>query len=187
MPGPEPGQIGEPLPLAPPPIIVIRAGIQAGYTHCPQIINHRATNSPPEPFGCRRLERKSGSTSQENEGHTINVSAIAQVCHEANRAIQLVTGDPAPSPAWADAPEWQRASAIEGVQKALDGETAEQLHESWCAFKAADGWIWGEVKDADAKTHPCLIEHDSLPPDQRAKDHVFAGIVAALDDGLRKA
>ena len=117
----------------------------------------------------------------------MDVSAIAQVCHEANRAIQQVTGDPAPSPSWDDAPEWQRSSAIEGVQKALDGETAEQLHESWCAFKENDGWVWGELKDVDAKTHPCLIEYDSLPPEQRAKDHVFAGIVSALDSGERKA
>jgi len=116
----------------------------------------------------------------------MDVSSIAQVCHEANRAIQLVTGDPQPSVSWSNAPGWQRASAIEGAQKALDGETAEQLHESWCEFKVADGWVWGEVKDADAKTHPCLIEYDSLPPEQRAKDHVFAAIVAALDSGERK-
>lgn len=115
----------------------------------------------------------------------MDIASIAQVCHEANRAIQLVTNDPAPSPVWDDAADWQRASAIEGVQKALDGETAEQLHESWCAFKVADGWVWGEVKDVDAKTHPCLIEYDSLPPEQRSKDHVFAAIVNALDSGER--
>lgn len=110
----------------------------------------------------------------------MNNEAIAQVCHEANRALQVLQGDPAPSPHWADAPEWQRVSAIEGVVKARAGETPEQLHESWCEFKVADGWIYGSEKDEEAKLHPCLVAYDDLPEAQKAKDHVFAGIVKAL-------
>ena len=34
---------------------------------------------------------------------------------------------------------------------------SEQLHESWCAAKVRDGWIYGDVKDAEARTHPCLV------------------------------
>lgn len=60
---------------------------------------------------------------------------IARVAHEANRAVQYVTDDPAPSPAWDEAPRWQRDSAIDGVCRALNGETPEELHESWCEFK----------------------------------------------------
>lgn len=110
----------------------------------------------------------------------MNNESIAQVCHEANRALQLISGDPAPSPCWDDAPEWQRASAIEGVAKARAGHGPEQLHESWCEFKVADGWIYGMVKDEVAKTHPCLVDYSELPPEQRIKDDVFAGIVKAL-------
>jgi hypothetical protein len=105
---------------------------------------------------------------------------IAQVCHEANRALQLISGDPAPSPAWADAPDWQRNSAIEGVEQAQAGATPQQLHDSWCAYKTDDGWTYGETKDADAKTHPCLVPYSALPADQRQKDAVFHAIVAAL-------
>lgn len=108
--------------------------------------------------------------------------AIAQVCHEANRAIQIVTDDPAVSPPWGDAPEWQRESAIDGVRKSLDGEGPEALHESWCDFKRADGWTHGDVKDADAKTHPCLVPYGDLPADQKAKDAVFSAIVNALKE-----
>jgi len=110
----------------------------------------------------------------------MDIISIARICHEANRAIQIVTGDPAPSAPWDQAEYWQQGSAIEGVQKALDGETAEQLHESWCAYKEAEGWVYGLVKDAVAKTHPCLVSYDALPDEQKAKDHVFAAIVAAL-------
>lgn len=30
------------------------------------------------------------------------------------------------------------------------------------------------------KTHPCLVEYENLPPEQRAKDHLFKAIVDAL-------
>lgn len=110
----------------------------------------------------------------------MRIAEIAQVCHEANRAVQAITGDPSPSPAWDGAPEWQRESAVEGVRQALDGATPEQLHESWCGHKRADGWTYGEVKDAGAKTHPCLVPYAELPAEQRAKDSLFHAIVAAL-------
>ena len=110
----------------------------------------------------------------------LTAADVARVCHEANRALQQVTADPAPSPPWDEAPDWQRDSAVEGVQQALRGATPEELHESWCAAKLRDGWRYGEVKDADAKTHPCLVDYDALPLDQRSKDYLFYGVVDAL-------
>lgn len=110
----------------------------------------------------------------------LNLQQIAAVAHDANRRLQILQGDPAPSPEWLDAPDWQRESAIDGVQAAIDGATPRQLHESWCAFKVADGWTFGPVKDADAKTHPCLVDYDDLPSEQRLKDALFAAIVQAL-------
>ena len=110
----------------------------------------------------------------------MNNQSIARVTHEANRAVQVETGDPAVSPHWDDAPQWQRDSATEGVEKALDGATPEELHEAWCEFKRNDGWVYGDVKDADAKTHPCLVPYAELPADQRAKDTLFQAVVQAL-------
>ncbi len=105
---------------------------------------------------------------------------IAQVCHAANRALQLIAGDPAPSPEWSDAPDWQRDSAIEGVAAAQAGATPEQQHEAWCDSKRREGWAYGPVKDAAAKTHPCLVPYADLPPEQQVKDAVFIAIVGAL-------
>lgn len=107
------------------------------------------------------------------------VEEIARVCHEANRAWCEANGDTSQVP-YDHAEGWQRDSAIEGVQAALEGATPEQLHESWCAAKVRDGWVYGEVKDAVAKTHPCLVRYDLLPEDQRLKDHLFGAIVGAL-------
>ncbi|MEV3895282.1 RyR domain-containing protein [Streptomyces anulatus] len=105
---------------------------------------------------------------------------IARVCHDANRAWQVATGDPAVSPGWDEAPEWQRDAAVDGVRQALRGASAEELHESWLEFKRADGWTYGAVKDGAARTHPCLVPYAELPPEQRQKDTLFGAIVAAL-------
>lgn len=107
---------------------------------------------------------------------------VARVAHEANRALQIVAGDPAVSPAWDEAPAWQRESAVHGVQKARMGMGPAALHEEWCAYKRAEGWVFGPVKDPEAKTHPCLVAYDDLPAEQQAKDHLFAAIVTVLSD-----
>jgi hypothetical protein len=105
---------------------------------------------------------------------------IARICHEANRALQVATEDPAPSPQWDDAPDWQRESAIAGVEEARRGATPEQLHTAWCEHKRAEGWTYGPRKDPDVKAHPCLVPYEQLPVEQRAKDTLFHAIVGAL-------
>lgn len=111
---------------------------------------------------------------------TINEGMIARVCHEANRALQILSGEDGVSPPWDDAPQWQRESAVEGVGKALAGASPEQLHESWCEYKVASGWTFGKIKDSDAKTHPCLVSYADLPESQRVKDRLFSAVVSAL-------
>ena len=108
----------------------------------------------------------------------ILVIAIAKVAHEINRAYCAALGDETQA-AWEDAPEWQRQSAIAGVEMHLANPdaTPEQSHESWLAQKLADGWVYGEVKDAEKKQHPCCVPYDQLPPEQKAKDYLFRAAV----------
>jgi hypothetical protein len=109
------------------------------------------------------------------------VEQIARVCHEANRGWCDATGDYSQM-TWDNAESWQRDSAVEGVAVALAGATPEQQHEAWCQAKSRDGWIYGDVKDAEAKTHPCLVPYADLPPEQRAKDALFTVIVNTLKE-----
>lgn len=111
----------------------------------------------------------------------ILISHIAMLAHEANRAYCLSLGDDS-QPAWADAPEWQQQSALAGVEMhaANPDATPEQSHESWLAQKTAQGWVYGEVKDAEKKTHPCCRPYAELPPEQKAKDYIFRGVVHAM-------
>ena len=114
----------------------------------------------------------------------MNIEQIAKIAHEANRAYCASRGDTSQS-AWEAAPEWQRASAIKGVEFHLDahasGETPapSASHDSWLAEKRAAGWTYGPVKDADAKQHPCFVPYGELPIEQQLKDYLFGYIVAA--------
>lgn len=110
----------------------------------------------------------------------MNQENIARVCHEVNRAYCQALGDHS-QPAWEDAPQWQKDSAMLGVKLHTEKNVGPQAsHESWMTQKVLDGWMYGAAKDADAKTHPCIVPFDMLPPEQQAKDFIFRAVVHAL-------
>lgn len=106
---------------------------------------------------------------------------IARVAHEVNRAYCASLGDTS-QPAWADAPEWQKKSAIAGVEFHLSHPDAKpsDSHESWLREKERDGWKFGPVKDPEKKEHPCFVPYAQLPAEQKAKDFLFLAVVRAL-------
>lgn len=106
---------------------------------------------------------------------------IARIAHEVNRAYCLALGDLSQLP-WDEAPEWQRESVLAGVMLHLSNPDAgpEASHEAWQAHQLAKGWQYGPAKDAEAKTHPCLVPFAELPVEQQAKDFLFRAIVHAL-------
>lgn len=112
---------------------------------------------------------------------SVDISKIARVCHETNRAYCAALGDLS-QPAWEDAPEWQKNSAVNGVAFHLANPTAgpENSHECWYAQKLAEGWTYGPVKDPSIKQHPCMVAYEDLPVEQKAKDYIFRAIVRAL-------
>lgn len=109
------------------------------------------------------------------------VANIARVCHQANKALCEAFGDMS-QPEWSAAPEWQRDSAIKGVNFCIANPNAPASanHDAWSRDKVTDGWTYGPVKDPAAKKHPCLVPFNQLPGDQKAKDFVFKAIVAAM-------
>jgi hypothetical protein len=124
-----------------------------------------------------------------NEGKTmIKVRQVAEICHETNRAYCNALGDDSQA-AWANAPEWQRVSAINGVifHRNNPEATPSASHESWLAEKRAAGWTYGPVKDAEKKQHPCFIPFTGLPLEQQAKDRLFKGIVDSLRELIEPA
>lgn len=105
---------------------------------------------------------------------------IAKVCHETNRAFCQTLLDYS-QPSWEEAPEWQRTSAINGVEFHLKNPNSEpsHSHEEWLKKKSATGWKYGPIKDPIKKEHPCFVPYNELPEPQKVKDALFIGVVNA--------
>lgn len=109
--------------------------------------------------------------------------SIAMICHGINAAYCQSLGDNS-QPTWEDAPDWQKQSAIVGVEMHLANPdaTPEQSHQSWYKQKEAEGWKYGEVKDPELKEHPCFLPYEELPQEQKAKDYLFRAVVHLVKD-----
>jgi hypothetical protein len=106
---------------------------------------------------------------------------IAKVCHEVNKAYCDSIGDHSQK-SWEEAEQWQRDSAIKGVEYALANPdaTPESQHEAWSTDKIADGWVYGPEKNPEKKEHHCLVPYNQLPEKQRSKDYLFRAVVFSL-------
>lgn len=120
------------------------------------------------------------------KGDDMNEEAIAKVAHEINAAFCQAIGDNS-QPDWSDAPDWQKESAVNGVRFHLENPNADASasHENWLKEKVADGWVYGEEKNPELKTHPCCVPYDELPMEQRAKDYLFKQTVHSLKGFLQ--
>ncbi len=109
----------------------------------------------------------------------MTTTEIAEVCHEANRALQRIQGEIVNFP-WESTSQVMRDSIISGVEGIEGGNSPAESHAAWLAHKEAEGWSYGPVKDFATKTHPCFLPYRQLPPDQKVKDSLFSSIVLAL-------
>lgn len=117
-----------------------------------------------------------------NNLHPEQIKIIAQACHEQNKAWCALNGDMSQLP-WDSCPDWQKEASIKGVEFLYNECNADPvnissispsvLHDQWKKEKIKDGWTFGEVKDPEKKTHPCLVEFHELPYNQQVKDKLL--------------
>lgn len=107
--------------------------------------------------------------------------SIAIICHQANKAWCENQGDNSQKD-WDQAEEWQRQSAVKGVEFRLENPNAPESaqHDAWSKDKIENGWKYGREKDPEKKEHPCLVPFNELPEFQQKKDKLFCAIVDAL-------
>lgn len=47
---------------------------------------------------------------------------------------------------------------------------AANAHDVWAQGRIAEGWVYGEEKNSERKTTPCLVPYDELPESEKEYD-----------------
>jgi hypothetical protein len=120
--------------------------------------------------------------------YKVFVQGIAQMAHEINKAYCESIGDHSQTD-WKDAPDWQRDSAVKGVEFHFANPDAKpsDSHDNWLKQKEEEGWKYGPVKDPLKKEHPCFVPYDQLPVSQRSKDYLFKQVIHSAVAFLEEA
>jgi len=107
---------------------------------------------------------------------------VAKICHQANKAYCESLGNYSHND-WDKSPDWQKKSAIRGVNFHHDHPIApiSCAHEEWMREKIETGWKYGPIKNLDKKEHPCMISFHKLSPEQQMKYYLFRNIVHAIN------
>lgn len=56
----------------------------------------------------------------------------------------------------------------------LTEKIAENVHENWSVGRIADGWTYGETRNDEMKTTPCLVPYSELTDSEKEYDRVTA-------------
>ena len=115
----------------------------------------------------------------------LTIDALACIFHQVNKSICEAVGDYS-QPEWDAAEQWQKDATLMSVQFALEhpDATPKDQHDQWLDAKLADGWVFGEEKNTELKTHPCLVDFNELPEHQRVKDSALQSLVNQLSPFL---
>ncbi len=96
------------------------------------------------------------------------IEFIANIRHIGWVTYQIAAGQPYNEKINQD----QYESLVDGIIFALENPdiTPEENHNNWMKMKVKQGWIYGNVKDFDKKTHPDLVPFNELPDIEKRKD-----------------
>ena len=57
---------------------------------------------------------------------------------------------------------------------ALNELIAKNVHEVWAASRVKEGWVYGDNRDNEKKTTPCLVPYEELPEFEKDYDRKTA-------------
>ena len=49
-------------------------------------------------------------------------------------------------------------------------QMSKNIHEVWADTRMKQGWTYGEQRNDELKTHPCLIPYEALPEEEKVYD-----------------
>ena len=47
---------------------------------------------------------------------------------------------------------------------------SKNVHDVWAETRIQQGWTYGEQRNDELKTHPCLVPYEELPESEKAYD-----------------
>lgn len=72
----------------------------------------------------------------------------------------------------------------------LTEKIAENVHENWSAGRMSEGWTYGETRDDEKKTNPCLVPYSELTDSEKEYDRTTAiqtlKLIVALGYEIKK-
>lgn len=54
--------------------------------------------------------------------------------------------------------------------KQLVEKMSKNVHEVWAETRINQGWTYGEQRNDELKTHPCLVPYEELPEEEKEYD-----------------
>lgn len=54
--------------------------------------------------------------------------------------------------------------------KVLIERMSKNVHEVWAETRIQQGWTYGEQRNDELKTHPCLVPYEELPDSEKEYD-----------------
>ena len=49
-------------------------------------------------------------------------------------------------------------------------EMSKNVHDVWAETRIQQGWTYGEQRNDELKTHPCLVPYEELPDSEKGYD-----------------
>lgn len=53
-------------------------------------------------------------------------------------------------------------------------QLARNVHDNWAIGRIKEGWTYGQQRDDKNKKHPCLVDYDDLPENEKEYDRSTA-------------
>ena len=103
----------------------------------------------------------------------------AEFVYEGARIAAIAANAPIIPEPWAEREQPFKDQFLEVIEQQCGphrSTSPEELHGSWVQAYRAMGWVYGEVRDPVAKTHPDMVPYDQLGQLERDKDAVFVAL-----------
>lgn len=60
--------------------------------------------------------------------------------------------------------------SLSDAMNQLVEQLARNVHDNWALGRIKEGWTYGPQRDDKNKKHPCLVDYDELPENEKEYD-----------------